>query len=144
MRASLSILPFVLCVTGCDWLGSGDDSDRQPFPTPSHWQVQRIDGEAASDAGDAVIGVVAFAEGEVSGVGACNQYGGEYSADDKGRIGIDGLFATEMYCGDDLHPFEERLFEALVGAERWRLNDDGTLALRGSADLVLAPMLVRW
>lgn len=141
----LSPLPLAFLalafLAGCDSRADRSDAVAEGFPAPSFWQVEALDGVPVPDAGDAEKGTVRFSADGVSGVGGCNGYGGSYTAQAGGAAGdaiqIRRLTATEMYCGDDLHPFEERFFEALAGAQRWGLADDGTLRLTGSASSVV-------
>ena len=144
MRA-LALALALVGAAGCD---SRDAlSDPEAFPSPSSWQVASIDGVPAPPDSDRVIGTVHFDGRELSGVGACNRYGGTYSAQQGGFVGngfgVAGLSATEMYCGDTLQPFEERMFNALLGARSWRREDDGRLVLSGQGgEIELLPMLV--
>ena len=142
---TLALALAVVGAAGCD--SRNAISDPYAFPTPSSWQVARINGVSAPSDGDRVIGTVHFDGRELSGFGACNRYGGTYSAQQGGSVGngfgVTGLSATEMYCGAALHPFEERMFDALRTVSSWRTEANGRLVLLGQgAEMELLPMLV--
>ena len=147
MRTTVLFSALLLTGAGCDSDVRGDVVT-EGFPAPSHWQVQSVGGDPVpAMPNDAVFGTVTFAAAEVSGIGGCNGYGGSYAAQSGGvvgnRIQIGGLSATEIYCGDVLHPFEERMFAALQGAQQWEIEADGALRLSGTSEgIVLLPMLV--
>ena len=73
-----------------------------------------------------------FEGGQVSGLGGCNQYGGEYQIHGD-TISIDKLYATEMACLNPEGVMEqEQLFlRYLGGAQSFELAD-GQLQMYGS------------
>jgi len=68
------------------------------------------------------------ADGQASGRGGCNGYGGTYTlAGDSLRFGP--LISTMMACAEALMTQERRYFDALAQATRYAVADDGALML---------------
>lgn len=67
---------------------------------------------------------LAFADGQVSGIASCNNYGGSYQVDGD-RISFGPMFMTEMYCMEPEGIMEqEALYLQMLGsAERFEIRD---------------------
>lgn len=75
-------------LAACATIGGGD-----PL-AGSAWQLQRIDGTAIP----AEVNItIAFADGQVSGNGGCNSYGGNYQVQSS-AITFDQVMMTAMAC----------------------------------------------
>lgn len=72
-----------------------------------------------------------FEAGQVSGLGGCNQYGGEYQINGD-TLSIDKLYATEMACMSPAGVMaqEQDLLKALGDAQRFELGE-GQLQITG-------------
>jgi len=75
---------------------------------------------------------ISFENGQVSGLGGCNQYGGEYQVNG-GMITISELYMTEMAClsPEGVMEQEGRYLQSLGEARRFELSE-GQLQLYGS------------
>lgn len=74
-------------------------------------------------------------DGAVSGNGGCNRFTGTAAIDGE-AIAFGPLAATRMACAPPAMEREQRYFEALEAAERWRL-DGGRLVLEGGSGTVV-------
>ncbi len=68
------------------------------------------------------------AGGKVSGNGGCNRFGGTATLGD-GSIGFGPTMATRMACPEPAMAQEQRFFEMLEKAARWRLEGGGLVLL---------------
>ena len=75
---------------------------------------------------------IRFENGQVSGLGGCNQYGGEYKISGQ-RLSFSALYMTEMACvsPEGVMDQEGRFLQFLGDAQRFELTD-GQLQLYGS------------
>ena len=90
------------------------------------WVAEEIAGAAAS--GNAPVTLQLGADGNASGRGGCNGYGGPYSlAGDALHFG--GLAATRMACAPALMDQEQRYFDTLAKVTHYAVADDGALLL---------------
>jgi len=73
-----------------------------------------------------------FEAGQVSGLGGCNQYGGEYQINGD-TLSIDKLYATEMACmsPEGIMGQEQDFLQYLGNAQRFELSE-GQLQIYGS------------
>ena len=133
MHLPLVCVPLLLLV-GCDWVSPSDgetvDAD---FPDPSRWRLVQLAGAAVPDAAPASL---AFEDGAVSGVAACNRYGGDYAAGTGGALAVGPLYGTEIYCGDELYAFEGDYLRALEAATEWDVDGERLRLVAGDSELV--------
>ena len=75
---------------------------------------------------------IRFEDGQVSGLGGCNQYGGEYKISGQ-RLSFSALYMTEMACvsPEGVMDQEGRFLQFLGDAGRFEIVD-GRLQLYGS------------
>lgn len=125
-----AVLVFVLCLAGCAPCARCD----RPGPSAhaeagivGEWNVERVDGGTAGDAGDVFLGF--GADGRVYGNTGVNRLLGSWSNED-GVFGLDGLGSTQMAGPADLMAIERRLLDALGRSVRVELNGDGNLVFR--------------
>jgi len=68
------------------------------------------------------------ADGQVTGSGGCNSYGGSYELSGN-KLSIPGpLMSTMMSCGEEKDQQEQQLLMALQSAESYQI-DDGELTI---------------
>ena len=90
------------------------------------WVAEEIAGAPAG--AEAPVTLQLGADGNASGRGGCNGYGGPYSlAGDALRFGP--LAATKMACAPALMDQEQRYFDTLAKVTRYAVADDGALLL---------------
>jgi len=90
------------------------------------WVAEEIAGAAVGR--EAPITLQLGADGNASGRGGCNGYGGPYTlAGDALRFGP--LAATKMACAPALMDQEQRYFDTLAQVTRYAVADDGALLL---------------
>jgi heat shock protein HslJ len=76
------------------------------------------------------------ADGQVTGTGGCNSYGGPYRLDGA-AIDVGDLASTMMLCQDQsIGTQETAFFAALGGAQTWRIDEAGNLLLNGVSEIV--------
>jgi heat shock protein HslJ len=70
-----------------------------------------------------------FMDGKLSGKGGCNQYNASFTVEPldgtSGKIQIQGIASTEMFCGDEINAQESSYFQALEQVREYRLTDEG-------------------
>lgn len=90
------------------------------------WVAEEIAGAVAS--GEAPITLQLGADGNASGRGGCNDYGGPYTlAGD--ALGFGPLAATKMACAPALMDQEQRYSDTLAQVARYAVADDRALLL---------------
>jgi len=78
-----------------------------------------------------------FEDGQVSGLGGCNQYGGEYQINGN-KLTFDKLYMTEMACmsPEGIMEQEQRFLKALGDASSFEImNGQLQISLSGSENL---------
>lgn len=90
------------------------------------WVAEDIAGGGIID--DSRITLQLGADGQASGRGGCNGYGGGYTLTGE-SLRFGPLAATQMACAEALMKQEQRYFDALAGTVRYALADDGALLL---------------
>ena len=104
--AAIGIVAFVVWMASAAVGGSTVDLDG------TTWRLVAIDGEAVPDGIEAT---AEFAEGQISGKGGCNSFGGDYEIDgDTLRFGP--IFSTMMYCDEASMVVEGTFLRALHDA----------------------------
>ena len=146
-RTTGLIIFAVVAVTGCASPGLPSSSPAaSPSPSASAapvgivgptWVVATIGG---SDAVSGSRPTMTFgADGQVSGSGGCNSYGGPYQLDGA-AIDVGDLASTMMMCADQSIGAQETAFlAALGGAQTWQVDPSGTLTLAGVSEIVAKP-----
>ncbi len=120
-RAAALALLLAGCVGAAERAGQGAGAIVGPVRV-----AEDIAGAAAS--GEAPITLQLGADGNASGRGGCNGYGGPYTpAGDALRFGP--LAATKMACAPALMDQEQRYFDTLAQVARYAVADDGALLL---------------
>ncbi len=70
-----------------------------------------------------------FKDGKLSGSGGCNQYGASYTVEpidqNSGKIQIQGIFSTEMFCSEEINTQEGIYLQALEQVREYNLTDEG-------------------
>lgn len=124
MIRMLSLIAAALALSAC-YETKGDDS---AFASVV-WTVFEIDGAAPVNAG--VPTLLFNGEGNVSGRGPCNSWGGSY--DLRGdRIEITNIFSTKMACPGPIGEEEARFFAALDAVDRIKVAEGGLTLSEGS------------
>jgi heat shock protein HslJ len=121
----LSAAALALLLAGCpsapEHAGQGAATIVGPV-----WVAEEIAGTAAG--AEAPVTLQLGADGNASGRGGCNGYGGPYSlAGDALHFG--GLAATRMACAPALMDQEQRYFDTLAKVTHYAVADDGALLL---------------
>lgn len=104
---------------------AGEDAPSGIFDV--EWVVEAIDGQPAADGVKSTLQIAA--DGQVSGRGGCNGYGGGATVEGE-KISFGDMRATLMACGQAAMDQEGRFFAALKGVEAFRI-EDGRLVLAG-------------
>ena len=118
---ALSALVILLtaCGSGSSSPGGGNESGDRLNGTS--WVLASIDGAAA------VPGVAAtaiFANGQVSGSGGCNSYGGKYEVRGN-KLTTSEIVSTMMACADQSTMDQEAAFLGALGkAETFKITSD--------------------
>lgn len=70
-----------------------------------------------------------FKDGKLSGKGGCNQYNASYTVEPldqtSGKIQIQGITSTEIFCGEEINAQEGSYFQALEQVSEYTLTDEG-------------------
>lgn len=91
------------------------------------WTLSHL-GDAAVVA-DAGITIVFNDNGQVSGSGGVNRYGGKYESKADGQVTIGNIFSTKMAALDDDVMKQEDQFFQLLGKAKRALLSEGNLVL---------------
>ncbi len=75
-----------------------------------------------------------FQDGQFRGRSACNNYGGDYQADD-GTISFGQMQMTAMACDDPVMALESAYLEALGAATGFQISDAGLVLTGGQVAL---------
>lgn len=137
MKRASSVIAAIAALLGAAACAQTPAAGDHP-PIVGAWDVAAIDG-AAVPAG--VTATVVFAEdGQVSGVGGCNRYGGRYSYAG-GVVTVSELFATKMACMEpNKMDVETKFHQRFTGDLKVALSSEGALTLGADAgSLVLRP-----
>lgn len=107
-------------------VAQGDPSDAStPGIFDVEWIVEAIDGKPAADGVKSTLKIEA--DGQVSGRGGCNGYGGPAKVEGE-KISFGNMRATLMACEQAAMDQEGRFFAALKEVEGYRI-EDGRLVL---------------
>jgi len=105
----------------------------------SAWQLQQIDGVAVP--AEATV-TIAFADGQVSGNGGCNSYGGNYQVQSS-AITFDQVMMTAMAClgvGGDIEGTYMQAFSQIKHYQL-RTGSDGNAQLELQDDSMVTRLL---
>ena len=75
-----------------------------------------------------------FQDGQFRGRSACNNYGGDYEADD-GTISFGQMQMTAMACDDPVMRLESAYLDALGAATGYQISDAGLVLTGGQVAL---------
>ena len=115
-KTSTGLTFMLLALTLAACLGSTSS----PALDGTRWVLGSLDGDPPLDA---VTITLAFEDGQLSGDGGCNQYGGSYSLSPGGKITITELISTLRACLDnDLTAQESRYLQLLAAATSYRVT----------------------
>ena len=105
----------MIMLAACGWTNS-DPLNGTTWELYSIGKYSPVDGS---------ITTIRFENGKVSGLGGCNQYGGEYQINGN-TIMIDKLYMTEMACmkPEGIMEQELRFLEYLGDAQSFKLTDN--------------------
>lgn len=120
------LLTLILLFTACAPTGGEPAAGEPADPLDgTAWILTDFSGVALPDG--AVV-TVEFADGQMSGISACNSYGGAYEIVD-GAIVVDEMASTLMACLDEgIMELESQVQQALMGISGFSVSDD-TLTL---------------
>jgi heat shock protein HslJ len=128
----LVALPLVVTMAACAKSQSSGSGGSDPSAlTGTVWKL--TDQSMASLVHDVWPGsqiTIEFNGGQVSGVSACNQYGGSYTADSDGSLTFGSFHSTAMACIPAVGALEHFYIEALGKVTHFSV--DGTLELTGT------------
>ncbi|MGE5251859.1 MAG: META domain-containing protein [Bacteroidota bacterium] len=122
---------LVFALSACGQ-GSG-----QPAGDPlngTSWALASIDGAAALPN---VTATAAFADGQVSGSGGCNSYGGSYTVNGD-KIQIKQVVSTLMACADQGVMDQESAFVGALSKAKTFTITDGKLEIQTADGKTLA------
>ena len=125
MRHAFSAAALALLLAGCPGAPQRAGPAAGGIVGPQ-WVAEEIAGAAV--AGDTRITLQLGADGNASGKGGCNGYGGPYTlAGD--AITFGPLAATKMACAPAVMDQEQRYFDTLAKVTHYAVADDGALLL---------------
>lgn len=115
-------------VAGC---GGDDESSSGPPLAGTAWTLQSgVDAPA-----DAVPTLTLTEDGQASGFGGCNSFGGGYELDGD-SISFGPLASTQMACPEPQMATETAYYQALDAVDTWAV-EDGQLVLSGGNEELL-------
>lgn len=72
-----------------------------------------------------------FKDGKLTGSGGCNQYSASYTVEPlnqtSGKIQIQGIASTKVFCDEEINAQEESYFQALQQVREYKLTDEGLI-----------------
>lgn len=90
------------------------------------WHLQQLRGNDVSFA-DSLFNVTFGSDGRLSGIGACNRFTAEWSANEKRALDVGTIASTRMFCPDA--DSEQTMFAELDGATHYEIDADMLLLL---------------
>ncbi len=122
------LIMFILTLAACG--GVGQDTSLEG----TSWQLIHIDNHTIPPGANVTIN---FQDGQVSGIAACNHYGGEYAFSSYGAFSAGAMFMTEMYCTDEsLNQLETAYLEALGGVVSAKVEGDELILMGAKGQMV--------
>lgn len=119
---------FILTLAACG--GAGQDTGLEG----TSWQLIYMDSRSIPPGANVTIN---FQDGQVSGIAACNHYGGEYAFSSDGAFSAGAMFMTEMYCTDEsLNQLETVYLEALGGVVSVKVEGDELILMGAKGQMV--------
>lgn len=119
------LLPLLLTITASLAMETNQSSATLPG---SAWQVTFMAGQAPLE--EHPITFQFDTEGNVSGNGSCNTFGGTCTIEGK-TIKFGPLRSTRRACEPDVMQQEHRFLAMLGSVTTWQIDSDGTLVLVG-------------
>lgn len=119
------LLPLLLTITASLAMETNQSSVTLPG---SAWQVTSLAGQAPLE--EHPITLQFDTEGNVSGNGSCNTFGGTCTIEGK-TIKFGPLRSTRRACEPDVMQQEHRFLAMLGSVTTWQIDSDGTLVLVG-------------
>jgi heat shock protein HslJ len=118
---------------GCASSGAAD-----PAALEKAWVLESLGGTTALTPADpAVTSTLTLKDGEASGSGGVNSFGGSYTASSDGDISFGALNSTLMAGPEPAMKQETAFFKALADAKHFEFNQ-GKLVLSGTGNDTLA------
>lgn len=114
---------LVLLMAGCCHCRSYQKKTRRPL-VGTEWQLIQLGGETIRPVAGQ-FSMTLLADGQLTGVGACNRLMGSYTSDEDRSLKIGPLASTRMACPDLKH--EQAFVEALESATHYDM--DGPMLL---------------
>ena len=114
---ALILLAITVFLVGCGKSISLEDTEwvLESYGTQGNLKAVLADTE--------VTATFKSADGQVTGSGGCNGYGGSYELDGS-KLSIPGpLMSTAMSCGEEKDQQEQQFFIALQSAESYQIGD---------------------
>ncbi|MCD7970353.1 MAG: META domain-containing protein [Alistipes sp.] len=102
--------------------------------TANGWQVIQMDGEAFAPQRAESYTVQFGVDNRVTGMGDCNRLNGSYSTDTSGRLTLEGVASTRMFCTDQQS--EDKFMRLLSGVDGYSI-DGNTLILTTGGQVVM-------
>ena len=122
----LIILSLILAACG----GIGQNTSLEG----TQWQLVFIENGVITPSANVTLN---FEDGQVSGVAACNHYGGGYTYARDGAFSVEAMFMTEMYCQDEpLNQLETAYLKALGAATSAKIEGDQLILIGEMGQLV--------
>jgi heat shock protein HslJ len=123
-RSRVAAIALGILMTGGGCTTADDPATPQLAGTT--WRAETIMGRPVLDSSASTI--TFEADGRIHGGGGCNRYFGS-STVDGAQLALGQLGSTRMTCAEALMEQETRFFQALQGAERWTIDEDGLLLI---------------
>ena len=124
-------MKLINTLTGLTWIAimlvACGGTGRDPLKG-TNWELYSI-GRHAPISGSKT--TISFENGQVSGLGGCNRYGGDYHINGN-TISIDNLYGTEMAClsPEGVMGQEQDFLQTLGDAQRFKITE-GQLQIYG-------------
>lgn len=141
MRNSLmAVAALVLLVASTGLTGCGTAQVKaDPAELEGSWVLESVGGE---DVAPGVTSEITFADGEVTGNGGVNSFGGSYKAEGANQLEFGDIVSTKMAGSDEANAQEAAFFDALDKTERFDFEQD-KLVLSDAGNNTLAILTPR-
>ena len=109
---------------------SGESVSMNPASIQGDWKIMAINGDQVDSQAQENHTISFNTDGTVAGLAACNRFAGKYSAQEEGRISMNGVSATKVKCDSESNNY----LETLTSASSFRVMGGNELELTSSTN----------
>lgn len=122
------LIIFILTLAACG--GAGQDTSLEG----TAWELIFIENGSLVSGANVTIN---FQDSQVSGIAACNNYGGDYIYTSDGAFFVEAMFMTEMYCQEEArNQLERDYLQALGGVTSAKVQGDELILIGAYGQMV--------